>query len=94
MLFLKIYLGFTPHSKDIVNRINIERFQSKIEPNKAEIFALSLKKKLKLFNNRHEKYYGVAKPRSKNLFDHVSVLGTLRSPSKVLLAYKEMKCNS
>ncbi|CAI2363357.1 unnamed protein product [Moneuplotes crassus] len=83
--------GFSPHVKDYYDKLNMDKFKTKINPNKPEILALSLKKQLRWFYNRREKYFGPVKTKSKNLFEHVLTLGRLKSPSKILKIYKEMK---
>ena len=70
----------SPKIEDIVNLV---------EPNKVETFAHSLKKQLRAFHHKHEEYAHSKKHKTKNLFEHTLILGTLRSPSKILEAYEE-----
>lgn len=72
----------SPKIEDIVNLV---------EPNKVETFAHSLKKQLRAFHHKHEEYAHSKKHKTKNLFEHTLILGTLRSPSKILEAYEEIK---
>lgn len=81
----------SPRSREIIDMKNIEKFRAKWEENKSEVFAQNLKKQLRWFHNKHEDYFTSNRLKTKDLFEHISVLGTLRSPKKVLAAFRDMK---
>lgn len=85
------FIGFSPHTRDFYDQQNLDKFKQRIEMNKVEVFAVKLKKHLRDFYSRREKYFGEVKPKSKNLFDHALVLGTLKEPKEVLSVYEGMK---
>jgi hypothetical protein len=39
---------------------------------------------------QNEDYFSKVKSRTKNIFEHASILGTLRSPSTILEAYDDI----
>ena len=40
---------------------------------------------------QNEECFSKVKSRTKNIFEHASILGTLRSPSKILEAYEDIR---